>query len=154
MFAYPDAQRYRLGVNYTQLPSNRSKAPVYAPYERDGITTTANYGGQPNYIRSSLSHGAKSTRLTTQIRHSERIESEAALGLNEIPVDEQDFHQPRELWTRVFDNEERFKWGMNVKETLVNVPPSLREAVMAMFYRVDPSVGAILASQESTRSQL
>ena len=34
MFAYPDAQRYRLGSNYAQLPPNRPIAPVYAPYIR------------------------------------------------------------------------------------------------------------------------
>lgn len=55
MFAYPDAARYRLGVNYQQLPVNRPVSKVYAPYQRDGFGTIGdNYGGEPNYVRSAL----------------------------------------------------------------------------------------------------
>lgn len=154
MFAYPDAQRYRLGVNYTQLPSNRPIAPVYAPFERDGVTSTSNYGGHPNYVRSTLGPGVTSRRLTTQLRHAESIESDVVLGLNEIEVDEEDFEQPRQLWTKVFDNQEKFKWASNVKETLVDVPAGLREAVIAMFSRVHPTIGGMLASQDISRAHM
>ncbi|MBX9598521.1 MAG: catalase [Burkholderiales bacterium] len=36
LFAYPDAQRYRLGVNYNQLSVNKPRCPVYN-YQRDGL---------------------------------------------------------------------------------------------------------------------
>lgn len=146
MFAYPDAQRYRLGVNYTQLLSNRSIAPVYAPYERDGVTTTGNYGSDPNYVRSTLSPGV-STRAITQIRHLERVAPTATLGLNEIPVDDEDFVQPRDLWRRVFDDEERTKWIGNVTGMLGDVPAPLREAVVAMFSKVDPVIGELMTGK-------
>lgn len=144
MFAYPDAQRYRLGVNYAQLPPNRPVAPVYAPFERDGITVTKNYGGDPNYVRSTLSPGV-SSRVATQIRHLERVQS--SLGLNEIPVDDVDFEQPRDLWKRVFDESEQSQLVSNIAETLEAVPASLREAVRAMFSRVDQEVGELLAAK-------
>ncbi|RFU27762.1 hypothetical protein B7463_g8571, partial [Scytalidium lignicola] len=71
MFAYPDAQRYRLGANYTQLPSNRPVAPVYAPYERDGMATmTNNYNGAPNYVRSIFTPAIRS-KSAQEIRHEE-----------------------------------------------------------------------------------
>jgi catalase len=35
MFAYPDAQRYRIGANYNQLPVNAPKSPVHS-YSKDG----------------------------------------------------------------------------------------------------------------------
>ncbi|WYZ46145.1 hypothetical protein EsH8_IX_000370 [Colletotrichum jinshuiense] len=55
MFAYNDAARYRLGVNYQQLPCNRAVSPVYCPYQRDGFMSFGdNYGGDPNYVRSDL----------------------------------------------------------------------------------------------------
>lgn len=45
MFAYPDAVRYRLGVNYQFLPTNAAKSPAYCPIERDGFMNfTQNYG--------------------------------------------------------------------------------------------------------------
>nr|CEG05104.1 unnamed protein product [Fusarium clavum]CEG05879.1 unnamed protein product [Fusarium clavum] len=140
MFAYPDAQRYRLGSNYFQLPSNRSIATVYAPYVRDGITTTKNYGGDPNYVRSTLSPGV-TTQSITQITHHERIAANALLGLNEIPVDDEDFVQPRDLWRRVFDDAEKEKFVGNVVGSLAGTPTPLREAVVAMFSKVDSEIG-------------
>ena len=44
MFAYPDASRYRLGVNYQFLPTNAAKSEVNCPIERDGFMNfTSNY---------------------------------------------------------------------------------------------------------------
>lgn len=140
MFAYPDAQRYRLGVNYTQLPPNRPIAPVYAPYERDGITVSKNYGGDPNYVRSTLSPGVPA-RSMYQIRHLERVAPTANLGLNELPVTDEDYEQPRELWRRVFDDQERAEWVSAITGTLKDVPAPLREAVLAMFSKVDSQIG-------------
>jgi catalase len=55
MFAYPDASRYRLGVNYQFLPTNAPKSEVYCPIERDGFMNfTKNYGGDPNYIGTKI----------------------------------------------------------------------------------------------------
>ncbi|KAL6415795.1 catalase [Ilyonectria robusta] len=125
------------------LPPNRPIAPVYAPYERDGITVTTNYGSDPNYVRSTLSPGV-STKSITQIRHLERVASTATLGLNEIPVDEEDFVQPRELWTRVFDEREKSSWIEAISGTLLDVPTPLRESVIAMFSKVDPIIGRLM----------
>ena len=143
MFAYPDAQRYRLGVNYTQLPPNRPIVPVYAPYERDGITTTDNYKGDPNYLRSTLSPGVLS-RARTQIRHLERVPPEALLGLNEMQVTDEDYAQPRILWNKVFDDEEREKWVKTCVGTLEDVPTPLRDAVVQMFGKVDPMISKMM----------
>jgi catalase len=55
MFAYPDAARYRLGVNYQFLPTNAPRSEVYCPIERDGLMNfTKNYGQDPNYIGTKL----------------------------------------------------------------------------------------------------
>ena len=49
LFVYGDAQRYRLGVNYNQIPVNRPKVEVH-DYHRDGLMRTdGNYGGAPAY---------------------------------------------------------------------------------------------------------
>lgn len=55
MFAYPDAARYRLGTNYQMLPTNAAKAPVYCPFQRDGLMNfSENYGDDPSYVGSSF----------------------------------------------------------------------------------------------------
>ncbi|KAI0074272.1 catalase-domain-containing protein [Panus rudis PR-1116 ss-1] len=53
-FSYPDAHRYRLGVNYMQIPVNCPMNPV-ANFERDGyMNVNGNQGSRPNYL-STLS---------------------------------------------------------------------------------------------------
>jgi catalase len=154
MFAYPDAQRYRLGVNYTQLPPNRAICPVYAPFERDGMgTITRNYGGEPNYVRSTLGRSVPS-QVISDVRHAERIEHNALLGQHEIMVDDEDFVQPRVLWNKVFDETERRQWVANVSETLEDVPAQLSEAVAVMFSKVDPQIGQLMATQTKHSSHL
>jgi len=55
MFSYPDAARYRLGVNYQQLPTNAALNDVYSPMQRDGFANfRGNYGPDPNYVGSTL----------------------------------------------------------------------------------------------------
>lgn len=54
LFVYGDAQRYRLGVNYNQIPVNRAKCEVH-DYHRDGfMRTDGNYGATPAYTPNSL----------------------------------------------------------------------------------------------------
>ncbi|XP_044748191.1 catalase-like [Coccinella septempunctata] len=48
IFAYPDAQRYRLGPNYQQLGPNRPLNAV-RNYQRDGPQTFYHQGDEPNY---------------------------------------------------------------------------------------------------------
>ena len=53
LFVYGDAQRYRLGVNYNQIPVNRPKTEVH-DFHRDGLMRTdGNYGGLPAYSPNS-----------------------------------------------------------------------------------------------------
>mgnify|MGYP003958940329 FL=1 len=54
MFAYPDAQRYRIGANYQTLPVNRPKNEVNN-YQRDGaLRFDGNSGSQDNYQPNSF----------------------------------------------------------------------------------------------------
>jgi catalase len=54
MFTYPDAQRYRVGVNHLLLPVNRPYV-TSNNYQRDGpMMFTDNHGGAPNYFPNSF----------------------------------------------------------------------------------------------------
>jgi catalase len=49
LFSYADAQRYRLSVNYSQIPVNAPKCPFHS-YHRDGLMRVdGNYGGAAPY---------------------------------------------------------------------------------------------------------
>ncbi|PST81967.1 catalase [Pedobacter yulinensis] len=54
LLSYPDAQRYRLGVNYEQIPVNRCPYMV-SNYERDGaMRVDGNGDDSPNYFPNSF----------------------------------------------------------------------------------------------------
>lgn len=53
LFAYADTQRYRLGVNFTQLPVNRPLAPV-ANNSQDGSMSASGRSGDVNYEPSLM----------------------------------------------------------------------------------------------------
>ena len=102
MFSYPDAARYRLGVNYQMLPTNRAKVPIYCPFERDGFMNfTDNYGDDPNYVGSQLQPTSFKTSMNgggvrTTITEHERWAGEISSYTSEIgPLD---FEQAGMLW--------------------------------------------------------
>ncbi len=104
LFAYPDAARYRLGVNYQQLPTNAAKVPVYCPFERDGkMRFDDNYGGDPNYVNSSL----KPTKFYPEVKRvspqSVSLHTEHEKWIGEVAtytshITDDDFVQPAALW--------------------------------------------------------
>lgn len=105
MFSYPDAARYRLGVNYQQLPTNHAVVPIYCPFQRDGFMNfTDNYGDDPNYVGSMLkptmfkSPGPDAkggSRLSTLTEHEKWI-GDVLSYTSEIGP--QDFEQAAGLW--------------------------------------------------------
>jgi len=48
LFAYHNAQLYRVGTNHQQLPVNLSRCPFHHQ-QRDGAMVVDNFGSQPNY---------------------------------------------------------------------------------------------------------
>ncbi|MDD8049126.1 MAG: catalase [Thomasclavelia sp.] len=54
LFVYGDAHRYRLGVNYNQIPVNQAKHAKVSDYHRDGaMRVDGNYGRAPAYSPNS-----------------------------------------------------------------------------------------------------
>lgn len=54
LFNYPDAQRYRLGVNYQQIPVNAARCPVRSGHRDGAIRVDGNYGGLKHYEPNSF----------------------------------------------------------------------------------------------------
>ncbi|KAL5362235.1 catalase-domain-containing protein [Aspergillus floccosus] len=149
MFAYPDAARYRLGTNYQQLPTNAAKAPVYCPFQRDGLMNFSNnYGGDPNYVGSSL-QPTKFYQDTTGVGpQSLSVLTEHEKWVGEVVnftthVTDDDFIQPAALWDVIKSepgHQERF-FG-NVAVSLSKVKSAgLRNEVYRWFSRISPDLG-------------
>jgi catalase len=134
MFAYPDAARYRLGVNYTHLPANRPVCPVYCPYQRDGAGyRQTNYGSDPNYVRSSLHPMkfkpnvaiGKNGYATGMERHDEWVRSSVEAYTSEVT--DEDFEQAKAFWAILVKAGEGDLFTRVVAEDLSPVTPEIRE---------------------------
>lgn len=149
LFAYPDAARYRLGVNYQQLPTNAAKVPVYCPFERDGaMRFDDNYGADPNYVGSSLQptrfkhqrQGGAVRSLSTHTDHEKWI-GEVSAYTSEIS--REDFVQPAALW-EVIGREpgHQDRVIQNLAGSISGVQsPKLRDAVYGAFiFNFSPSI--------------
>lgn len=128
MFAYPDATRYRIGVNYQALPTNAAKSAVYTPFQRDGLMNfTSNYGPDPNYVRSSLrplNYGPESVAHDYWVGKVTAFTSE---------VTEEDFVQPKEMWRMFGRTGQQEGWVKNVAEHLRGALPEIRKETISKF---------------------
>jgi len=122
ILSYGDAHRYRMGVNYQQIPVNRPLAPV-ATYNRDGAMRVDGNGGSgvdyepngfggpaedPSVAEPSLQIDGNADRYTT------------------YPGDDVDLYaQPGALWEKVLDDQGR----ANLVEKIVG---SLNNPAMGM----------------------
>ncbi|KAI1612780.1 catalase-like domain-containing protein [Exophiala viscosa] len=163
MFAYPDAARYRLGINYTFLPTNAPKSEVYVPTERDGrMNFTSNYGDDPNYVGSKLKpmnfkgtvhrsgqngHPANMMKTLDQVEVTTPITAFTT-------VSDKDFEQPRALWEFMAKQDgaqERFINNLAAHVSGVT-HKMLREQTYEMFGKVDAKLGEDL--KKTTEAKL
>ncbi|KAI0173367.1 catalase [Hypoxylon sp. FL1284] len=173
MFAYADAARYRLGVNYQMLPTNAPHAEVYCPVERDGrMNFTGNYGDDPNYVGTKI----KPVRFVAPRREAaslggavvdgegaaqKRVDRAAAASLPvefASEVSDRDFEQPRALWKLMGKQEgaqERFV-GNVAAHLGATRTKWIRDEAYAMFGRVDEELGQMVekATEGVVRGQL
>lgn len=86
------------------LPTNAAKVQVYCPFERDGkMRFDSNYGGDPNYVNSSLQptkfypemKGISPKSISLHTEHEKWV-GEVITYTSHITDD--DFVQPAALW--------------------------------------------------------
>ncbi|KAK2599754.1 hypothetical protein N8I77_011481 [Diaporthe amygdali] len=144
MFSYPDAARYRVGPNYQQLPCNRARSHVYAPYSRDGpMSFNGNYGADPNYVRSSFQRIARAPN--PEIYDHDMWAGRAVAYTSAKEVGDEDFVQSRELWEMMKEEEggqEAFL--ANLLPHLGKALPEVQEESIKMFARVSEDLGKLI----------
>jgi catalase len=140
LFSYSDAQRYRLGVNYFQIPVNSPKCPFHA-YHRDGaMRVDGNYGGTTSYEPN---------------RHGQWQEqpdfSEPPLAINgdaakfDFREDDDDYYsQPGNLF-RMFSPEQKQRLFENTARALGPASKEVRDRHVANCIKADQSYGTGVA---------
>ena len=141
LFSYGDTQRYRLGVNHSQLPVNASIAPV-ANTHRDGYMQRGVYGDARNYNPSFYNDykedlGAKELPL-----HIEGSDTMARFDHREYEDDY--FVQVGDLY-RLMSAEQKEALCQNIKEAMEGVPTEIKQRQVEHFTKADPAYGKRVA---------
>ena len=131
IFSYADAHRYRLGVNYENLPVNRSRCEVNT-YHRDGsMRSDGNYGGNVNYEPNSFSGPVEDARFKEPPL---KITGDADRFDHRKGND--DYTQPGNLY-RLMPNDERRRLHQAIAGALSGVPKEIIERQLSHFAKAD-----------------
>lgn len=152
LFSYPDTHRHRLGVNYQQLPVNAPIVSV-ANFQRDGFATFNSQGNRPNYqstiqplsylrYKGSLDGSANDRE---RLKRHEAFVSSAWRDLSEIT--ELDFEQPRALWRKVWNDQQREVYVRNISGHFKNVKSNeIKSRQLSVFAAVDQGLSDRIAT--------
>jgi len=143
LFAYPDAHRYRLGVNYERLPSNAPRATNAANYQRDGFMRFDDNGGaSANYEPNSF-NGPKADPAYKE--PPLRISGDADRYEQKRGVDD-DYVQPGNLY-RLMPPDQQARLVENIVGSLKNTPKQIQQKMVEHFRRADAGYGDAVARE-------
>ena len=137
LISYPDAHRYRLGVNYDALPVNAPKCP-FATYHRDGsMRFDGNGGSSPNYEPNSFGGP------TQDAKYVERPVEYGTSTVGRFSHREHDsdyFTQPGNLF-RLMTPDAQERLVGNIAASLGQVEQRIQDLQINHFYKCDPKYG-------------
>lgn len=140
LFAYSDAQRYRLGVNHHQIPVNAARCPVSSNHRDGQGRADGNYSGTPHYHPNSFGQWMDQPRFHEPPL---RISGDAAFW--DFRSDDDDyFTQPRRLFS-LMSAEQRQALFDNTAAALGDAPAFIKERHVENCTRCDPAYGAGVA---------
>lgn len=140
LFAYTDAQRYRLGVNADTIPVNMPRCPMHN-YHRDGMMRhDANGGGSVNYEPNSFDGP-----VDNNMYNDPPLELHGAAMNYDHNADKDYYTQPGDLY-RLVPEEEKVRIASNVAAAMDGVPEPIRIRAIARFWQADERCGRDIAT--------
>jgi catalase len=135
IFSYPDAQRYRLGTNYQQLPVNAPRCPVFN-YQRDGaMRFDANGGAGPNYEPNSFGGPRECPAFAEPA-----LPLSGSAARHDHRAGNDDYAQPGALF-RLMSPEQQTRLFGNIARHMASVPRAIQLRQLCHFFRADPAYG-------------
>ncbi|KAM9302082.1 catalase-like, partial [Gastrophryne carolinensis] len=137
LLAYGDALRYRLGVNFNQIPVNMPKHRIPATYHRDGLMRMFdNEGNSPNYFPNSFGGIEGSDKYLTS---PYRVFGD----VSRYEDDQQDdVSQARDYYLNKLKFEERQRLCENLAESLAGAQPFIQKRTVQRLNDIHPDYGA------------
>lgn len=140
LFNYADAQRYRLGVNFHQIPVNKPRCPVHSNH-RDGLgRADDNYGGLPHYEPNSFGQWQEQPEFREPPL---KIRGDADFW-NFREDDDDYFSQPGALF-RLMSPEQQQRLFENTARALGDAPDFIKQRHLGNCAKADPAYGAGVA---------
>jgi catalase len=145
LLAYPDAQRYRLGVNYNNLAVNRPQCPVHN-YQRDGfmadnqLASLAQLSGVNFYPNEQPASAAPLPEYTEPPLP---VLGEAWVKAYDSQ-DDDNFSQAGDLF-RLMSAAQKQQLVKNIVAGLAQATPAIQAKMLAQFYAADAEYGNLVA---------
>ncbi|MBD8507224.1 catalase [Hoyosella sp. G463] len=141
VFSYADTHRYRIGVNYTQLPVNAPKVPVHS-YSKDGNMRYAyNAPAEPVYAPNSYGGPHANPEAAGPYAGWDTAGEMVREAYVQHPEDD-DFRQAGTLVREVMDDDQRERLVNNV---VGHLPDGVTEPVLERAFEywknIDPEIG-------------
>lgn len=137
LMSYADAHRYRIGINYAELPVNRAVAPVNT-YNRDGqLRFDGNFGGAPVYEPNSFGGPVASGEAVQE----PPLKLTGEVGRYGWPETDEDYYsQPGELFRLMKPAEQERVYG-NFARHLGATPQFIQDRYLGHLDKVDLKLG-------------
>ncbi|WP_102693306.1 catalase [Rummeliibacillus pycnus] len=135
LFAYADAQRYRLGVNHNLIPVNAPKCPVHN-FHRDGaMRTDGNLGSTLHYEPNSYGEWQE------QPQFKNPAEEAGPADIYDFREDDDNyFEQPGKLFN-IMSSDEQQRLFENTARNMEGVESFIKERHIIHCYKADPKYG-------------
>lgn len=144
LFAYPDAQRYRLGANYQQLDVNRPICPVNN-YQRDGAMARNHLSNKTDIMSANFYPNKRDNSPTEVPEYTEPtmpILGEAWLKAYDTQ-NEDNFTQAGDLF-RLMSVEQKQQLVENIAGGLIHATSEVQTIMLEYFTKADPEYGQMV----------
>lgn len=139
LLSYADTHRYRIGINYAQLPVNKPRCPVNT-YHRDGhMRFDGNYAGQVNYQPNSFDGPIDDKQF---MEPALKINGDAD-RYDQRKIDDH-YAQAGDLF-RLMSTDQKAQLIDNIVRAMKPVPNAIQVRQIAHFLKADPAYGAGVA---------
>jgi catalase len=139
LLSYPDAHRYRIGINYAALPVNKPRCPVNT-YNRDGhMRFDGNYGGQVNYQPNSFNGPVDDKQF-----REPPLKLTGDADRYDHRMGNDDYTQAGNLF-RLMNANQTTQLIDNITRSMKPVPKEIQLRQLKHFYKADPDYGTGIA---------
>lgn len=146
LLSYPDAHRYRLGVNYEHIPVNKCPYMV-ANYQRDGSMQVGDNGGaNTNYRPNSFDD------IVADENYKEpamKVESNTAAWFDRNENDDDHYSQPGLLFRNAMSQQDRENLISNIVSSMSGICGEQKDQIinrqLCHFFRIDIQLGMAVA---------